>query len=199
MTGGWLKFEKVRLSKNREKILKLVENDESAIGEIEGALSRHFAFAPNGKRQSEKPKEVRADLVRLVSAISTIGEILQSRGQARSLFIEACGEYPEDGTLDRFQKLDGALFDDGCDILVEAANTALANLEVISGRPLSSDKMGRVHLVQAIATTAEKIGLKPGRGGAFEELVEAVYESAGIENTKGETIKAEGDIRAAGF
>lgn len=199
MTGVWIKFEKVRLSKNREQILNLLGNEESAILEIESALSRHFALAPNGNRHTEKPQEVRADLVRLASAISTIGQILKNRGQARSLFVEACAEYPEDGTLARFQQLESALFGDGHDIFVEAASAALATLEVTSGRRPSPDKMGRVHLVQAMAAAVAKIGLNSGRGGAFEELVQAVYESAGIENAQGETIKADGDIRAAGF
>lgn len=199
MKSCWLKFENVRLSKNRAQILRLVGNEEQVIAEIEGALCRYFGLVPVGKFQFEKPKDVRAELVRLAGAISTIGEILQNRGQAHRLFVEACDEYPEDGTYGRFLQLEGVLAGDGYDVLVDAANAALASLEVTSGRCHSPDKMNRVHLVQAIATAAEKIGLKPGRGGAFEELVQAVYESAGIENSKGETIKANGDIRAAGF
>lgn len=206
MNSAWFKFEPVRLSKNRAHLLSLIGNEESALTEIEGALSRYFALAPDGKRGPEPTKKVRDDLKRLADAIATLNEILQpqSRGQARSLFVDACAEYVEDGTLARLRNLEGVLRGDGGDSLVEAAQTALASLDVTSGRLPSPEKAGRVYLVKAIASAVEKVGLKPGRNKWFIGLVQNIYASAGIENADGEIIEADGDeadgdIRAAGF
>lgn len=193
MKPRWIKFQTVRLSKNRERILELLKNDESVLGDIEGALSRHFALIPQEKEETDA--EVRKDLDRLAKAISTINEIMQSRGRARSLFLDACGEYIEDGTIRRFQQLESALYDEGGDLLVEAARSASAALDVSSGRDKSPEKSARLHLVGGVARAVGKIDMRMARGGDFEELIQLVYESAGIENDQGETIKAEGDIR----
>lgn len=193
MKPRWIKFQTVRLSKNRERILGLLKNDGSVLSDIEGALSRHFALMPQEKEETDA--EVRKELDRLAKAISTINEILQSRGRARWLFLNACGEYIEDGTLFRFEQLEDALSGDGADLLVEAAQSAQASLKVSSGRPPSPELNARLHLVGVVATAAEKIGMSSWRGGDFEELIQLVYESAGIESDQGETIKAEGDIR----
>lgn len=193
MKPRWIKFQTVRLSKNRERILELIKNDESVLGDIEGALSRHFALMPQEKEETDA--DVRKDLDRLAKAISTINEILQSRGRARSLFIDACGEYIEDGTILRFQQLESALYDEGGDVLVEAARSASAALDVSSGRDKSPEKNARLHLVGEVARAVGKIDMRTVRGGDFEDLIQLVYESAGIENDQGETIKAEGDIR----
>lgn len=199
MKSLWLKFEAVRLSKNRAHILSRIGNEESALTEIEHALSRYFALAPGAMLGPEPSSKVRDDLKRLADAIATLNEILQSRGQARSLFLDACGEYVEDGTLARLHKLEGVLYDTGGDSLVEAAQTALASLKVSSGRLPAPEKMRRIYLVKAIAEAVKKVGLKPGRNEWFTGLVDFIYESAGIENADGEIIKADGDIRAAGF
>lgn len=193
MKARWIKFQTVRLSKNRERILKLLENDESVLADIESALSVHFALKPDAAE--EKGADVRKDIERLADAISTINEILQSRGLARSLFLGACGEYLEDGTFARSAQLEDALSGDGGDLLVEAARSALASLKVSSGRPPSPELNARLHLVRVVATAVDKIKMSPTRGGDFEELIQLVYEGAGIENDQGETIKAEGDIR----
>lgn len=190
MKPRWIKFQTVRLSKNRERILELLKNDESVLGDIEGALSRHFALMPQEKEETDA--EVRKDLGRLARAISTINEILQSRGRARSLFLDACGEYIEDGTLFRFEQLEGALYDEGGDVLVEAAQSASAALDVSSGRDNSPEKNARLHLVGEVARAVKKIDMPAVRSesGEFVELLQLVYESAGIE------IKVDGDIRA---
>lgn len=193
MKPRWIKFQTVRLSKNRERILKLLENDGSVLADIESALSSHFALKPDAAE--EKDAGVRKDIEYLADAISTINEILQSRGRARSLFLDACGEYIEDGTLLRFGQLEDALSGDGGDLLVEAARSALASHKVSPGKAPSPELNARLHLVEAVATAAEKIGMRTARGGDFEELIQLVYEGAGIENDQGETIKAEGDIR----
>lgn len=193
----WVKFHSTRLAKNRPRILQLLKSDESALADIESALSRYFAFKPDAKSMAKTSKEVRDDLERLAAAISTTNEILQSQGQARSLFLGACSEYLEDGTFNRFVHLEGALFGDGGDLLVEAAQSALARLKVVSGRPPSSEANGRIHLVKEMMAVAEKINIRPVRGGDFEELVQLVYESAAIETPQGEIIKADGDIRKA--
>lgn len=193
MKPRWVKFQTVRLSKNRKRILELLNNDVSVLADIEGALSSHFALKHDAAE--EKDADVRKDIGRLADAISTINEILKSRGRARSLYVDACGEYIEDGTLFRFGQLEDALSGDGGDLLVEAAQSALASLKVSSGRPPSPELNARLHLVGVVATAAEKIGMSSGRGGDFEDLVQLVYESAGIESDQGETIKAEGDIR----
>lgn len=193
MKPRWIKFQTVRLSKNRERILELLKNDESVLGDIEGALSRYFALMPQEKEETDA--EVRKNLDRLAKAISTINEILQSRGRARSLFLDACGEYIEDGTLFRFEQLEGALSDEGGDVLVEAAQSASAALAVSSGRDKSPEKNARLHLVGEVARAVGKIDMRTVRGGDFEDLIQLVYEGAGIENDQGETIKAEGDIR----
>lgn len=190
MKPRWIKFQTVRLSKNRERILVLLKNDESVLGDIEGALSRHFALMPQEKEETDA--EVRKDLDRLAKAISTINEILQSRGRARSLFLDACGECIEDGTLFRFEKLEGALYDEGGDVLVEAAQSASSALDVSSGRDNSPEKNARLHLVGEVARAVKKIDMPAVRSesGEFVELLQLVYESAGIE------IKVDGDIRA---
>lgn len=193
MKPRWIKFQTVRLSKNRERILDLLKNDESVLGEIEGALSRHFALMPQEKEETDA--EVRKELDRLAKAISAINEIMQSRGRARSLFLDACGEYIEDGTILRFQQLESALYDEGGNVLVEAARSASAALDVSSGRDKSPEKKARLHLVGEVARAVGKIDMRTARGGDFEDLIQLVYESAGIENDQGETIKAEGDIR----
>lgn len=196
----WVKFEGEWLpprSDNRPRILQLLKNDESALADIESALSRYFALKPDAMSPAETAKKVRDDLESLATAISITKEILQSRSQARSLFLAACGEYLEDGVFIRFEQLEGALRGDGGDMLVEAAQSALTGLKVASGRPPSSEAIGRVYLVKEIMSVAEKIGIRPVRGGDFEELVQLVYESAGIETSRSETIKAEGDIRKA--
>lgn len=193
MKPRWIKFQTVRLSKHRERILELLNNDGSALAEIEGALSRHFALKPDAVE--EKDAEVRKDLERLADAISTINDILQNRGRARSLFLDASGEYIEDGTLLRFEKMEGAFFGDGGDLLVAAARSALVSLKVSPGRRLSPELNARLYLVGIVASAVGKIGMSPARGTEFEELIQFVYESAGIENDQGETIKADGDIR----
>lgn len=193
MKPRWIKFQTVRLSKNRERILELLKNDESVLGDIEGALSRHFALMPQEKEETDT--EVRKELDRLAKAISTINEIMQSRGRARSLFLDACGEYIEDSTILRFQQLESALYDEGGNVLVEAARSASAALDVSSGRDKSPEKNARLHLVGEVARAVGKIDMRTARGGDFEDLIQLVYESAGIENDQGETIKAEGDIR----
>ncbi|HQT01170.1 MAG: hypothetical protein B7Y26_08855 [Hydrogenophilales bacterium 16-64-46] len=193
MKPRWIKFQTVRLSKNRERILELLGNDESVLGDIEGALSCHFALMPQEKEETDT--DVRKELDRLAKAISTINEIMQSRGRARSLFLDACGEYIEDGTILRFQQLESALYDEGGNVLVEAARSAAVALDVSSGRDKSPEKNARLHLVGEVARAVEKIGMRTVRGGDFEDLIQLVYESAGIENDRGETIKAEGDIR----
>lgn len=193
MKPRWIKFQTVRLSKHRERILELLNNDGSALAEIEGALSRHFALKPDAVE--EKDAEVRKDLERLTDAISTINDTLQNRGRARSLFLDACGEYIEDGTLLRFEKMEGAFFDDGGDLLVAAVRSALVSLKVSPGRRLSPELNARLYLVGIVASAVGKIGMSPARGTEFEELIQFVYESAGIENDQGETIKADGDIR----
>ena len=192
-------------TKNRGKvrILRLLKNDESALADIDGALSRHFALKPDPAEKEETDAKVRKDLDRLAKAISTINEILQSRGRARSLFLDACGEYIEDGTLFRFEQLEGALSGDGGGLLVEAARSAPAALKrsapaarkLSSGRDKSPELNARLHLVGEMATAAEKVGMRAVRGGEFDELVQLVYEVAGIANDKGEPIKADGDIR----
>lgn len=197
MKPRWIKFQTVRLSKNRERILELLKNDESVLGDIEGALSRHFALMPQEKEETDA--EVRRDLGRLAKAISTINEILQSRGRARLLFLDACGEYIEDGTLFRFEQLEGALSGDGGDLLVEAARSAPAALKrsapaarkLSSGRDNSPEKSARLHLVGDVARAVKKIDMPAVRSesGEFVELLQLVYESAGIE------IKVDGDIR----
>jgi hypothetical protein len=193
MKPRWIKFQTVRLSKNRERILELLKNDESVLGNIEGALSRHFALMPQEKEETDA--DVRKELDRLAKAISTINEIMQSRGRARSLFLDACGEYIEDGTILRFQQLESVLYDEGGNVLVEAARSAAVALDVSSGRDKSPEKNARLHLVGEVARAVERIGMRTARGGDFEDLIQLVYESAGIENDQGETIKAEGDIR----
>ncbi|MEW6590670.1 MAG: hypothetical protein AB1418_06500 [Pseudomonadota bacterium] len=193
MKQRWIKFQTVRISKNRERILKLLQNEEAALAKIESALSSHFALKPDAAE--EKDAGVRKDIERLADAIATINGILQSRGRARSLFLDACGEYLENGALLRFEQLEDALSGDGGDLLVEAARSAQACLKVSSGRPPSPELNARLHLVGVVAAAAEKIGMSSGRGGDFEELIQLVYESAGIESDQGETIKAEGDIR----
>lgn len=193
MKPRWIKFQTVRLSKNRERILELLGNDESVLGDIEGALSRHFALMPQEKEETDA--DVRKELDRLAKAISTINEIMQSRGRARSLFLDACGEYIEDGTILRFQQLESVLYDEGGNVFVEAARSAAVALDVSSGRDKSPEKNARLHLVGEVARAVEKIGMHTVRGGDFEDLIQLVYESAGIENGQGETIKAEGDIR----
>lgn len=193
MKPRWIKFQTVRLSKNRERILTLLKNDELVLADIERALSRHFALKPAAAE--EKGADVRKDIERLADAISTINEILQSRARARSLFLDACGEYIEDGTLLRFEQLEGALSGDGGDLLVEAARSALAGHKVSSGADPKPELNARLCLVEAAATAAEKIGMRTVRGGDFEELIQLVYEGAGIENDQGEPIKADGDIR----
>lgn len=197
--GGarWFKFHSTRLAINRRRILQLLNGDESALADIESALSRYFAIKPDAKSSAETSKKVRDDLELLAAAISTISEILQSRGQARSFFLEACSEYPEDGTLSRFSQLEGALFGDGVGLLVEAKQSALDSLKVASGRPLSSEANGRIHLVKEMMAVAKKINIRPVRGSDFEELVQLVYESAEIKNPQGKIIKADGDIRKA--
>lgn len=202
MKPRWIKFEDGWLTTGskeqralQQRILQLLNNDESALADIDGALSRHFALKPDAAEKEETDAEVRKDLGRLAQAISTINEIMQSRGRARSLFLDACGEYIEDGTLPRFQQLESALYDEGGDLLVEAARSASAALDVSSGRDKSPEKSARLHLVGEMAAAAEKVGMRAVRGGEFEELVQLVYEVAGIANDQGETIKADGDIK----
>lgn len=193
MKPRWIKFQTVRLSKNRERILKLLQNEETALGQIESALSSYFALKPDAAE--EKDAGVRKDIERLADAIATITGILQSRGRARTLFLDACGEYLEDGTLLRVDQLEDALSGDGGDLLVEAARSALADHKVSSGTSPSPELNARLHLVESVATAAGIIGMRTVRGGDFEELIQLVYEGAGIENDQGETIKADGDIR----
>lgn len=191
MKPRWIKFQTVRLSKSRERILELLNHDESVLADIESALSRYFALMPDAMEKEKTDKEVRKELDRLAKAISTINEILQSRGRARWLFLDACGEYIEDGTLLRLQRLEGALYDEGGDLLIEAAQSASAALDVSSGRDNSPEKNARLHLVGEVARAVEKIDMRAVRseGGEFVELLQLVYEGAGIE------IKAEGDIK----
>lgn len=192
---GWLTTGSERQRKLQQRILQLLKNDESALADIDGALSRHFALKPDAAEKEETDVEVRKELDRLAKAISTINEIMQSRGRARSLFLDACGEYIEDGTLFRFEQLEDALSGDGGDLLVEAARSAAAALKLSSGRDKSPEKNARLHLVGEMAAAAEKVGMRAVRGGEFEELVQLVYEVAGIANDQGETIKTDGDIK----
>lgn len=196
METFWCKFEGEWLpsGENRQRILQLIENDESVLTDIDSALSRHFALKP-AEKSNEKPAEVRNDMERLAAALATIGEILQSRRRAYWLFADACGEYLEDGTFGRFQQLKDAFFGEGGDLLLEAARSALAAIDVSSGRRPSPELNARIHLVGEVALAAERIGMRAVRGGDFEELIQLVYEGAGIENAQGETIRAEGDIR----
>lgn len=207
MTGAfWIKFETVRLSKNRPAILKLLKNEESAILEIESALSLYFAVAPIRNQPSETREDVRAELVLLAGALSTVGRILNSRGRARSLLVEACADM-QDGAHARVMQLEGALFDGDYDVLAKAARAAIDELEVTAVPTRSFDKMARVRLVQSMAAAGAKVGITACRKnrdinssrGDFDALVQAVYESAGIEKGDGETYKADGDIKAAGF
>lgn len=196
METFWCKFEDGWLppGENRQRILELLKHDESALANIDRALSRHFALKPDAKSK-EKPAEVRNDVERLAAAIATIGEILKSRRRAYWLFMDACGEYPEDGTFGCFEQLNGAFSGDGGDLLLDAARSALADLDVTSGRQPSPELNARIRLVGEVALAAEGTGMRSVRGGDFEELVQHVYDGAGIENAQGETIKADGDIR----
>ena len=193
MKVRWVKFEDgwLPVGTYRERILELLGNDVSVLADIESALSRYFALMPRAMEKEETEKKVRKELGRLAEAITTINEIMQSRGRARSLFLDACGEYIEDGTLLRFEQLESALYDEGGDLLIEAARSASAALDVSPGRDKSPEKNARLHLVGEVARAVGKIDMHAvhSEGAPFVELMQLVYDGAGIE------IKAQGDIK----
>ncbi len=181
MKARWLNRRPVRLSKNRADLLAQVENDESVLAKIEGAVTLYFALAPDaGEGRAETSTKTRDDLVRLAGALRTAREILECGGSARWLFLNACGEHLEDETLARFQQLEAALFDGE---LADLADSAAVSVTVRSGRPQDPEKQLRLQLVSRVADAVKVLGIKSGRGKKFHTLMKAIYESAGIERT----------------
>lgn len=192
----WL--DDVRLSKRRKDILKLLGGDEAALQEIERAASAYLALTTATDRASETKAQVRDDLKGLVRSLAVLSDFFrkENHGSAHALFM---GEATEKGVLRQSMQLDAALAGLGGDLLVQSARSALDKWPVTAGRNDSPDLNGRVDLVGRIATIAKRLGIVPKRDGVFVDLVQAVYESVGIATSKNEIIKADGDIRKAGF